>query len=344
MGALGAEINMKYVGMYTQVRRNNMLSIILLLMFPLILLGTIWVFLALVNYFGTYYYDAHGNMVNVFNADIVNGYFITTVPWVVAGVGLWFAIAYFANTSMIRHATGARPLERRENPRVYNIVENLCMSCGMDMPKINIIDDPQLNAFASGIDRNSYTVTVTTGLLRLLDDDELAGVIAHELTHIRNRDTRLLVVSIIFVGIISAIMSIVVRMMYHAMWFGGGSQRDNENGKGNGLSMIAVLLIGLLCSAVAYFFTLLTRFAISRKREYMADAGGAELCGNPLALASALRKISGNPGLGDVGRDDIAQMYIIHPKSMSQSVMSYVNSLFSTHPSTEDRIRILEQF
>lgn len=333
---------MKYVGMYTQVRRNNMLSIILLLMFPLILLGTIWVFLALVNYFGTYYYDAYGNMVNVFNADIVNGYFVTTIPWVIGGVGLWFLIAYFTNTSMIRHATGARTLERRENPRVYNIVENLCMSCGMDMPKINVIDDPQLNAFASGIDRNSYTVTVTTGLLRVLNDDELAGVIAHELTHIRNRDTRLLIVSIIFVGIISAIMSIVVRMMYHAVWFGGGNRRDNE--KGNGLSMLAVLAIGLLCSAIAYFFTLLTRFAISRKREYMADAGGAELCGNPLALASALRKISGNPGLGQVERDDIAQMYIIHPKNLSQGVMSFVNSLFSTHPSTESRIRILEQF
>lgn len=328
--------------MYTQIRRNNMMSIVLLLLFPLIILGTIWVFLALVNYFGTYYYDAQGNMVNVFNADIVNGYFVSTIPWVIGGVGIWFLIAYFANTAMIKQATGAKPLARRDNPRVYNIVENLCMTCGMDMPQINVIDDPQLNAFASGIDKKSYTVTVTTGLLRLLDDDELAGVIAHELTHIRNRDTRLLIISIIFVGIISAIMSIVVRMMYHAMWFGGGNSRDNE--KGNGLSMLVVMLIGLVCSAVAYFFTLLTRFAISRKREYMADAGGAELCGNPLALASALRKISGDPGLGHVDREDIAQMYIIHPKSMAQGVMSFANSLFSTHPSTESRIRILEQF
>lgn len=328
--------------MHTQIRRNNMMSTVLLLLFPLIISGAIWVFLALVSYFGTYYYDAYGNMVNVFRADVVNGYFVSTVPWVIGGVALWFVIAYFANTSMIRRATGARPLERRENPRVYNIVENLCMACGMDMPKINVIDDPQLNAFASGIDSKSYTVTVTTGLLRLLDDDELAGVIAHELTHIRNRDTRLLVVSIIFTGIVSAVMSIVVRMMYHAMWFGGDNRRSNE--KGGGLSMLAVLVIGMICSAVAYLFTLLTRFAISRKREYMADAGGAELCGNPLALASALRKISGSPGLGQVGRDDIAQMYIIHPKSIAQGMMGMVSSLFSTHPSTESRIRILEQF
>lgn len=333
---------MKYVGMQTQIRRNNRLSVLLLLLFPAIILGTVWVFLALVNYFGTYYYDAQGRMVNVFEADVVNGYFLSTVPWVVAGVGVWFIIAYFGNASMIRQATGARTLERRDNPRVYNIVENLCMSCGMDMPKINVINDPQLNAFASGIDRGSYTVTVTTGLLQLLDDDELAGVIAHELTHIRNRDTRLLVVSIIFVGIISAIMSITVQMMYHTMWFGGGSRRDDE--RGNGLSMMIILLVGAVCSGIAYFFTLLTRFAISRKREYMADAGGAELCGNPLALASALRKISGDPGLGGVGREDIAQMYIIHPQGFSQGVMSFANSLFSTHPSTESRIRILEQF
>lgn len=333
---------MKYVGMQTQIRRNNRLSVLLLLLFPAIILGTVWVFLALVNYFGTYYYDAQGRMVNVFEADVVNGYFLSTVPWVVAGVGVWFIIAYFGNASMIKQATGARTLERRDNPRVYNIVENLCMSCGMDMPKINVINDPQLNAFASGIDRGSYTVTVTTGLLQLLDDDELAGVIAHELTHIRNRDTRLLVVSIIFVGIISAIMSITVQMMYHTMWFGGGSRRDDE--RGNGLLMMVILLVGAVCSGIAYFFTLLTRFAISRKREYMADAGGAELCGNPLALASALRKISGDPGLGGVGREDIAQMYIIHPQGFSQGVMSFANSLFSTHPSTESRIRILEQF
>lgn len=333
---------MKYVGMQTQIRRNNAMSIVLLLLFPAILLGMVWVFLALLNYFGTYYYDQYGNMVNQLDVDTVNSYFLSTIPWVIIGVSVWFAFAYFANASMVRHATGARPLERRENPRVYNIVENLCMSCGMDMPQVNVIDDPQLNAFASGIDKKSYTVTVTTGLLNLLNDDELAGVIGHELTHIRNRDTRLLITSIIFVGIVSAIMSMVVRMMYHMMWFGDGGRRNNE--KGNGLSMVIVLLIGLVCSAIAYVFILLTRFAISRKREYMADAGGAELCGNSLALASALRKISADPALGKVERDDIAQLYIIHPKNLSQGVMSFVNSLFSTHPSTARRIEILQQF
>lgn len=334
---------MRYVGMLTQIKRNNMMSIILLIMFPVIILATVWVFLALLNYFGNGYYNQYGEMVYQLDAATVNAYFLSAVPWVVGGVGLWFLIAYFSNASMVRMATGARPLERRENPRVYNIVENLCMTCNMDMPKINVVDDPQLNAFASGIDKGSYTVTVTTGILDVLNDDELAGVIGHELTHIRNHDTRLLITSIVFVGIISTIMSMVVQMMYHTAFWGGGNRRSDDE-RGNGLSVIVVLFVGLICCAVAYFFTMITRFAISRKREYMADAGGAELCGNPLALASALRKISAQPGLGSVSREDVAQLFIIHPSSLASGVMGFMNSLFSTHPDTAKRIAILEQF
>lgn len=333
---------MKYVGMQTQIRRNNRLSVLLLLLFPVIILGMVWVFLALLNYFGNGYYNQYGELVHSLDIETVNYYFVTTIPWVILGVAVWFGIAYFMNASMVRRATGARPLTRKENPRVYNIVENLCMTCGMDMPQINVVDDPQLNAFASGIDKGSYTVTVTTGLTELLTDEELSGVIGHELTHIRNRDTRLLITSIIFVGIISTVMSLTVRMMNNMILFGGGSSR--RDGKGNGLSVIVIMLIGLICCAVAYVFTLLTRFAISRKREYMADAGGAELCGNPLALASALRKISDNPGLTDVNRDDVAQLFIVHPQGLTQGFMNFFSSLFSTHPDTAKRIEILEQF
>ena len=333
---------MRYVGIQSQISRNNMKSMLLLIAFPLILLGMTWVFLAIINYFSTGYYDQAGYFVNQLDADSVNWTFSKVVPFIIGGVAIWFCIAYFSNTKMIQRATGAQPLMRRENPRVYNIVENLCMACGMDMPKVNVIDDPQLNAFASGIDKNSYTVTVTTGLLDRLNDRELAGVIGHELTHIRNRDTRLLITSVIFVGIISTVLTLVVRMMYNRMWFGAFG--SNRNDRGNGLSTIAIMGIGALCAGIAYLFVSLTRFAISRTREFMADAGGAELCGDPLALASALRKISDNPGLGDVERDDIAQMYIIHPKKMTQGLMQFVSGLFATHPSTEERIRILEQF
>ena len=200
---------MRYVGIQSQISRNNMKSMLLLIAFPVILLGMAWVFLAIITYLGADYYDQvdgnyYMNQVGVnyepqLNIDTVNWTFTKIAPFIIGGVVIWFCIAYFSNTKMIQRATGAQPLMRRENPRVYNIVENLCMACGMDMPKVNVIDDPQLNAFASGIDKNSYTVTVTTGLLDRLDDRELAGVIGHELTHIRNRDTRLLITSIIFV-------------------------------------------------------------------------------------------------------------------------------------------------
>lgn len=332
---------MSYVGIHTQQVQNNMKSILLLILFPCIVLGMVYAFLAITNMYEVPY--GYQSSRFVVDTETANAAFLEALPWVLGIVGIWFLISYFANASMVRQATGARSLERRENPRVYNIVENLTMACGMPMPKINVIDDPQLNAFASGIDEKSYTVTVTTGICNRLNDDELAGVIAHELTHIRNRDTRLLIVSIIFVGIMGTALSLATRMLWNAFLFGGGNRRSDREGKNNG-GMIVVIVIAVVLAAVGYFFTILTRFAISRKREYMADAGGAELCGNPLALASALRKISNDPGLGGVDREDVAQLFIVRPKAFASEFTNMMSNLFSTHPSIESRIAYLEQF
>lgn len=334
-------VNVKYVGIHTQQVQNNLKSMLLLILFPCIILGIVYAFVAIMNMQEVP--DGYGGATLSFDAMATNEAFLMALPWVVGIVSIWFLISYFSNASMVRQATGARPLERRENPRVYNIVENLTMTCGMPMPKINVIDDPQLNAFASGIDEKSYTVTVTTGICDRLNDDELAGVIGHELTHIRNRDTRLLIVSIIFVGIMSTALSLAVRMLWNTFIYGGGNRRSSREGK-NGGSVIAVILVAIVLAAIGYFFTLLTRFAISRKREYMADAGGAELCGNPLALASALRKISGDPGLGNVDRDDVAQLFIVKPVAFKSEFTNMMSKLFSTHPSIESRIAYLEQF
>ena len=302
--------------MLTQIRRNNTKSMLLLVMFPVIILGMVWVFIAILNWMGNSRYDEYGDTVSHFvDYNAVNATFVEVMPWVVGGVAIWFIIAYFYNVQMINSAVNAHPITRKDNPRIYNIVENLCISCNMPMPKVCVVDDPQLNAFASGINDKTYTVTLTQGIIDLLSDEELAGVIGHELTHIRNRDTRLLITSIVFVGIVSTVMSIVLQLLYNHFWFG-----------------------------IAYIFTMLTRFAISRKREYMADAGGAELCGNPLALASALRKISANPGLDNVKRPDVAQLFICQPDEMQHGLLTFMDSLFSTHPPTEKRIAILEQF
>jgi heat shock protein HtpX len=213
-------------------------------------------------------------------------------------------------------------------------VENLCITAGITMPKINIIEDDSLNAFASGISNKSYTISLSRGIINKLDDAELEGVIAHELTHIRNRDVRLLIISIIFVGI----FAFIAESMFRTIRFGriGGGKK----GSGGGYA----ILIAMVLAVVGYLLATLFRFAISRKREYMADAGGAELTRNPLALASALRKVSGDPTIEAVKRRDVAQMFIENPQIGNKQLSVSVGSLFATHPPIAKRIEILEQF
>ena len=342
---------MKYVGIQTQIWRNNRNTVILLLMFPVILLGMVLGTIMLLDWLGYFCWDGvceAGLQATTFHWDIIWRYFLDAMPFTLAVTVIWFIIAYFTNTAIIRHATHARPLERKENVRVYNIVENLCIAGGIEMPKINIVEDSSLNAFASGIDINSYTITLTTGIIDKLDDAELSAVVGHELTHIKNRDTRLMVVCIVFVGIFSMLMSVLSRVL-SSMWqtprYRGRRKNDSA-----GAGIVLVLIVLLVWATIGYFFSSLTRLAISRKREYVADAGGAELCGDPLALASALRKISNDPGLASVQRDDIAQLYVIHPDEEYDNEMGLTglvakaNILFCTHPDTPERIKLLEQF
>jgi heat shock protein HtpX len=261
--------------------------------------------------------------------------FLQIAPYVIGGVGLWFLIAYLFNTYIVRNATGSRPLERKENKRVYNLVENLCMSQGMKTPKINIIHDDSLNAFASGINDSTYTVTLSEGIIRKLNDDELEGVIAHELSHIRNRDVRLLIVSIVFVGIFAMLTQLCFRTLIYA---------PTRNQRKNGGSALLLILLAIVVAAIGYFFASLMRFAISRKREYLADAGAAEMTRKPYALASALRKISADPGIEAVTREDVAQLFIEHPGKQAKSFLSGLSGLFATHPPIQKRIEVLEQF
>jgi heat shock protein HtpX len=232
---------------------------------------------------------------------------------------------------MIQNATSATPLLRKDNQRVYNMVENLCISQGMEMPKINIIYDDSLNAFASGINNKTFTITLSRGIINKLNDDELEGVIAHELTHIINRDVRLLIISIIFVGIFGFISESVTR--------GPNRMKSNDNGKNE----LHFLVISIIASIIAFVFSKLLQFAISRKREFMADAGAAEMTKNPHALASALRKISEDPFIEAVNRKDVAQLFIDNPK-LNSDKKEFLSNLFSTHPPIEKRIEILEQF
>lgn len=321
---------MQYVGIHTQQRRNNYRSLLLLCLFPCLVVGLVYLFSYLLTFFTL---GDNPNRVDILS--LSTDLFINIAPYVIGGVLIWFIIAYFANTSIINSATGARPLERKENKRVYNLVENLCMAQGMKMPKVNVLDDDSLNAFASGINDRTYTVTLSRGIIEKLNDEELEAVIAHELSHIRNRDVRLLIVSIVFVGIFSMVAQVAMRTVYY-------SPRSNRDNKNNGT--VIILLLAVLVAAIGYFFSLLMRFAISRKREYLADAGAAEMTKNPLALASALRKISADPDIEAVQREDVAQLFIEHPGKHVESALSGFSGLFATHPPIKKRIQVLEQF
>ena len=301
---------MQYVGLQSQISRNNRYSFLLLIAFPLVLLGMFYIFF--------FFIDKQ-------ESDVVNMHFLTALPFIIGGVLLWFLIAYSGHAAMIRMATGAQPLERKENKRVYNLVENLCIQLGMVTPKIYIIDDDSLNAFASGIDQKSYSITLSNGIIQKLNDEELEGVIGHELTHIRNRDTRLLIISIVFVGI----FAFLAQMAFRSFRFSGRRKKDGY-----------VILIAILVTAVAYFISLFLRFGISRSREYLADAGSAEMTRKPYALANALRKIDSDPQIEAVHNEDVAQLFIENPQDKKKSFFA---GLFDTHPPIPERIKALQE-
>ena len=306
---------MQYLGIRQQIARNNTKSILFLLAFPLLILVGAYVVLYILS-----------------DQDIerTNAQFLSIIPMVLIGVAIWFFISYFFHTQMIQSATHSRPLERRENMRVYNLTENLCMSVGMTMPKLYIIESDALNAFASGINEKTFAVTLTRGIINTLNDEELEGVIAHELTHIRNRDVRLLIVTIVFVGIFATIADFAFRMLLNGSM---SSSRNRKNDKGGGA---LVLLIILLVAGAIYFLSILFKLALSRSREYMADAGAVELTRNSLALASALKKISGHSTIREVQNDEVKELFIDYK---AQGFFS----LFATHPPIEKRIQVLEQ-
>ncbi len=310
---------MQYVGLDSQIRKNNFNSLLLLIAFPALLLGMTYA----LAYFTKEEHHEDPNLL-----------FAQAMPVVLGAVGLWFLIAWTSHAAFIRMATGSKSLDRKENKRVYNLLENLCISQGMTMPKLYIIEDDSLNAFASGIDKRSYSISLSRGIINKLDDEELEGVIAHELTHIKNRDVRLLVVSIIFVGIFAFLAEIAFRSLRHV---GGGKRSKNDKGGG------AIILIAIVVTAVAYFISILLRFGISRKREYLADAGASEITKKPYALANALRKISNDPLIEAVESRDVAQLFIDNPKPSTHKSASWDN-MFATHPPIEKRIALLEQF
>lgn len=235
--------------------------------------------------------------------------------------------SYWFSDKIVLSTTGAEPIEKSDNPELYRIVENLCITTGLPMPKIYIMDEDQPNAFATGRDKEHAVVAVTRGLLQKLDRVELEGVIAHEMSHIRNRDILLQTVIVVLVGSIAIISNFFFRF-----GFGRGRDRDNNN--------IIFLVLGIAAAILAPIAGKILQLAISRQREFLADASGALITRYPEGLASALEKISEDTAPMEHSNNSVAHLFIESPlKGEDQD--NWMSKLFATHPPIEERIAAL---
>ena len=243
-------------------------------------------------------------------------------------------IGYYSGDKIALATSGASEIEKKDNPRLWNAVENLCITAGIPMPRVYIIDDSAPNAFATGRDPKHSSIAVTTGLLERLSDSELSGVIAHEISHIRNYDIRLMTIVVVLVGIIS----LITDLFFRARFFGFGNNNDNREG-GSQIQLI-VMVLSIIAIILAPIAASLIQLAISRKREYLADSAGVELTRYPEGLASALEKISHYSQPVKSASSATAHLYISNPLGKKTS---YLSKIFSTHPPIEERIAILRR-
>ena len=299
--------------MWEQIRSNQLRSTVLAILLGLLLL-------ALGYFIGLYF----------FNSGIA-GLVIALIVWLI----LW-AVAYFQGDSIMLSVAGAKKINQADHPRLFNVVEEMKIASGLPkLPDIYIIDDPALNAFATGRDPEHASVAITSGLLQKLNRDELQGVMAHEIGHIKNRDILLMMIAGVMVGTII----ILARYAQLGLFFGGGSRtRRDSRDSGGGGGQVIILVVALVLMILAPIAAQVIYFAISRKREYLADASGALYTRYPEGLASALEKIGASTTPLKSANQATAPMYISNP--FRKSGMS-VSELTATHPPIADRIRVL---
>lgn len=272
--------------------------------------------------------------------------FVSTIAYVVSramGYGMSFILvvliismassvgSYYFSDQVVLSTTGAIPIKKSDNPDLYRIVENLAIGNGMPIPKIYIVKDISPNAFATGRDPKHASVAVTTGILDKLNKSELEGVIAHELSHIKNFDTRLMVIAAVLVGFIAIIADLFMRGLF---W--GNMKNDNEDKRGQGLFII----LGLIFAIIAPLVASLIQLAISRKREFLADASAALLTRYPEGLAKALEKISSDPKSLHGATSATAHLFIVNPFK-GKGFQGWFAGVFNTHPPIKERIKIL---
>jgi len=321
----------KAYGLYTHIRANRLRSAFLLAGFVVLLLALMFSFALIVEAVDAPAGAPFDWIASRAYRDVARGW-----PIGVAAAGAWFAIAYLFHQRMIDFATGARAVSRAESPRLYNLLENLCISRGAPIPALQIIDSDALNAYASGLKEGAYRIAVTQGLLVELTDAEIEAVLAHELTHIRNRDVQMMVIAVIFAGIFAFAADLTIRRWNFPFGFSPYRPPERENNRrenGAGLAIIVALAI----IALSWGASVLIRFALSRSREYLADAGSVELTKNPDAMISALRKIEAHSAIPAMP-SRMHAFFIESPARVQES------GWFATHPSVDERVRALIEY
>lgn len=316
------------VGLKTSIWNNNLRSLLLLGLYPVLLIGIGWVIVAV--FFALFDGGVTGQVRFAAATNAANLFIAAYWPSIVSVAAIWFLVAWFFHARMVRSLSGSRPVTRQEEPELYNLLENLSIAAGIPMPRLEIVETGARNAFASGIDRGSYTVTVTRGLMQSLQKDEIEAVLAHELSHILNRDVRLLVVSVIFTGMFGFAAQLVWSLLRNSMRYGVHINRGKRDKSDFRIVIFIAVVAGILW--LGYAATLLTRFALSRRREYMADAGSVELTKNPESMMRALMRIATRNRI-PVATDDIALMCTVNNTPFL--------GLFATHPPIEARIAAL---
>jgi len=324
-------------GLYTHIAANRTRSVVLLIG----LFGLIYVLVYAGALIAEVVLDSErsvGEYLNAAAADLVKA-----LPFATIGAALWIAIAYFFNQKLIDAVTGGRTVTRQEQPRLYNLLENLCISRGIAMPKLKVMDSEALNAFASGLNPRQYSITVTSGLLANLDDHEIEAVLGHELTHIRNGDVQMMVIAVIIAGVVGFFGEMFFRMFFQGGFrFGGGSggssssSSSSSSDRKGGSGAIVVVILAVVLILLAWFLSQVVKLALSRSREYLADAGSVELTKNSDAMISALRKIE-NRGELEGATSAVMEMCVDNPRQG-------FSDLFATHPSVESRVAALVKF
>jgi len=331
-------------GLYTHIASNKFRS--------MLLLAGLFVLIYIVVYAGALIAEV------VLNSDGSVDYYlmaaardlVTAFPYATGAAVLWIVIAYFFHQSIVDAVTGGEDVTRQQQPRLYNLLENLCISRGIPMPKLKVMDSNARNAFATGLNRRQYAVTVTTGLLKALNDQEIEAVLGHELTHIRNGDVQMMVIAVIIAGVVGFFAELFFRMFTNFSWSSGGggssgpsssssssssSSGSDRKGSGGGGAVVVVILAVVLI-ALAWLLSQLVRLALSRSRELLADAGSVELTKNPDAMISALRKIE-NRGELPGATSAVMELCVDNPREGFAD-------LFATHPSVDSRVQALVQF